>query len=80
MSNYKAELVEYKNLKNAFLRGEPVELTESSFAVQNLRQVLEGDCCFNDGVNEIDVCGQVYWDERKTVAIRVDKDIWNHSF
>lgn len=59
------------NLTDRFLTGEPVELTEASQEVVTLRAILEGDCVFED--RNIDVGGNVYWDDRQKVAVYVPR-------
>lgn len=66
-------------LVKRFLRGKPVELTEASEAVADLRRVLETDGVIefrsvrgNSGC-EIDTGGDVYWNDTRTVAVYVPR-------
>lgn len=50
-----------------FLAGKPVELTEASKEVVELRKALEGDGL----VGNVDVGGNTYWNDSRTVAVYV---------
>lgn len=60
-------------LTKDFLKGKPVELTDASAEVADLRRILEGNCLIGD----YDVGGRVYWDERKAVAVCVPSILSN---
>ncbi len=60
------------NLTDRFLTGEPIELTEASQEVYDLRNILQGDCYFEE--QDIDVGGCVYWNDRRSVVVYVTEN------
>ena len=54
-------------LEEQLLSGEPVELTEASQEVANLRERLESDGVLSDGLH--DVSGTVYWNDERDVVV-----------
>ena len=61
----------YQKLVDRFLAGKPVELTDASPEVAKLRGILEGDCVIGEVPFELDVSGDVYWNDRRSVAVLV---------
>jgi hypothetical protein len=62
-----------KKLMRRLLRGDQVELTESSPEVLETRTLLEKEGVWidPDTGDELDLCGSVFWNQRNTVAVIV---------
>lgn len=67
------EWLRYYNLQDLFLKGIPIELTESSLATTLLRVKLENESllCHSISEEEFDIAGCVYWLPDKTAAVLI---------
>ena len=59
------EVVEVDSIMRRLIAGEQVELTESSPAVEHVREILLGNCTWQDW----DFCGHVFWSDDNKIAV-----------